>query len=81
MFYTKQQYIQDGLVLAVKETEAITPIAEILWDKDRNDAYIKTIDSRFQDYIVSYEDFIDFIRLIDEAYDLIRAAYHKPIEN
>lgn len=80
MFYTKERYITEGLILSVKTTDEIVPIAEINWDPNINDAYIKTFGSKLQDYIVSYEDYVNFVRVVDEAYDMIRAAYHKPIE-
>ena len=81
MFYTKEKYITDGLILAIKTTDKIVPIAEICWDHTLNDAYIKTFGSRLQDYIVSYDDYVNFVKVVDEAYDMIRTAYHKSIED
>jgi len=81
MFYVKDRYIKDGLILAVKTTEGEVPIAEIVWNDLYNDVSIQTIGSRLQDYIVSYDDYVNFVKVVDDAYDLLRTAYHKSIED
>ena len=81
MFYVKDRYIKDGLILAVKTTEGEVPIAEIVWNDLYNDVSIQTIGSRLQDYIISYDDYVNFVKVVDDAYDLLRTAYHKSIED
>lgn len=80
MLSVKHTKIKGGLQILFKADNEPTPIAEVKWSAAANDCYIRTIDSRLQDYITTWERYVNFIRLVDEAYDLIRKAYHKKIE-
>lgn len=44
-------------------------IANILWMPQRNSAIINTIDTNLQDHVVLEQDYKDFIKLVDIAYD------------
>lgn len=67
----------NGLVILVQENESWLPIAYIYWNEDYQDCYIETVGDRFQTYIVLYETFANFVYLVDEAYDIMRAQRHK----
>ena len=43
--------------------------------------YIETIGDRLQTYIVTFEDYQDFIMLIDEAYDILNELNNKKENN
>lgn len=70
----EQKLIGEGL------TEAYIPICYIYPNNNsENDQefsdkpYIKTVSDKLQTYIVTFEDYQDFIMLVDEAYDLLEA--------
>jgi len=63
----------------IDNSDEVIPIAYILWNENVSDCYIQTIKDNFQTYIVTYENFADFIYLIDEAYDLIREQHNYKI--
>lgn len=74
MLSARRKKIKDGLQILFKADDGIVPIADIVWSKATNDCCIKTIGSRLQDYLTSWERYVDFVRLVDEAYDRMRAA-------
>ena len=80
MLHVRYKKIKDGLVISAKCESDIIPIATIRWSTRSNDCFIKTIGDRFQTYIVTYEDYLNFIRLTDEAFDMLRREHHKQIE-
>lgn len=45
-----------------------TTIADVVWDSETNERYIKSWGTRLQDYITSWERYSDFIYLVDEAF-------------
>lgn len=49
-------------------------ICDIIFDQARLNCYIKTVGSNLQDYITSFDDYSDFVYLVDEAYDSILRA-------
>lgn len=65
----------EGLRIRVKtEDNQFITIAYVYWDILEQDCYIQTVRDNFQTYVVLSETFGNFICLIDEAYDIIRAA-------
>lgn len=50
-------------------------IANILWVPQRNSATINTIDTNLQDHVVLEQDYKDFIKLVDIAYDKLYIKY------
>lgn len=65
----------EGLIIKCKLDAEVIPIAYIYWDNLEQDCYIQTIKDNFQTYVVLYEDFGNFVCLVDEAYDIIKGAY------
>lgn len=55
------------MLISTQTPEGMLVITSILWDKERQMTYLKTNGTKLQDYLVTWEDFKDFIKLIDEA--------------
>lgn len=62
-----------GMVISVQDKDVWLPVAYIYWNSSYQDCYIETVADRFQTYIVLYETFANFVYLVDEAYDMMRA--------
>lgn len=56
------------MVISVQTTDGLLPVATIQADGELQEFCVKTISTRMQDYIVTWDDFKNFIRLVDEAY-------------
>lgn len=69
--HIKDSPISKGLLIKKIYDDSIEDIAYIYWSNRDDDCYIRTIKKNFQDNIVIYEDFQDFIYLVDEAYRVI----------
>lgn len=67
--------LESSLTIVAKDDVTWLPIAYVKWNPTINDCYIETIADRFQTYIVLYETFCDFIYLVDDAFDRMRAAH------
>jgi len=65
--------VLDGLVIKRKVADDFIPMAYVLPDIN-NSYYIKTIGNSLQTFVATYEDYKDFIYIVDEAYDLIAYA-------
>lgn len=67
--------VSEGLeILAIYADSAPVSIAEVLWSKKDRNCYIKTTGENFQNHVVLYDDFKDFIYMVDEAYYLINVV-------
>lgn len=71
--------IAKGLKIMAKEGAGYVDVAHIKWDSAEESCYIRTVKDGLQTYIVKPEAYVDFIYLVDEAYDRLGFFYKGPI--
>lgn len=62
--------LQNLVIKFVFENELVE-IATVKWDSEQKYCYFETFGSNFQDYVTSWERFIDVVYLLDEAYVIL----------
>lgn len=65
---------ENGLGISVKTDTEPERIAFVLWDDQKEECYIKTVGTKFQDWIISWDLFKEFVELVDEAYYRVKLA-------
>ena len=69
--------IKDIKIIKKAHTDGMIKIAEVHWDPADKSCYIKTIRDNLQNNIIDYEEFLDFIYLVDEAYYELESIYNR----
>lgn len=71
--------IDSGDIKIIKKahSDGMIKIAEIHWDPVDNSCYMRTIRDNLQNNIISYEEFLDFIYLVDEAFYELESIYKR----
>lgn len=69
----KNNFILENLtctskIIKKRHTDDETPVVEIILDTVDGTCYIKSIGTNLQDNIVDFDEYKDFIYLVDEAY-------------
>lgn len=65
---------ENGLDIYIKYPDGDVKIAGVYYDEKAETCYVRTEDTKLQDCITSWELFVEFVMLLDDAYDRICMA-------